>query len=321
MKKIVLLLCLVALSFGVVRAQSSGHDVIYQTGAPAAGACYEGKVIVDRVTGAGYVRVAGVCQPLTALSVPASRAINTSSPVTGGGDLSADRTIACATCGVTGTGLNQFASTTSAQLAGVISDESGASGGFVRSGSPNITTPTGIVKGDVGLGNVDNTSDANKPVSTAQQTALNLKANLASPTFTGTVIVPSPVMIGTKSLTLSNSVTISGTDGDTLTSAPPTYTAPSLLNSWVDFGSGYSTSGYLKHNGVVYLKGVLKSGTVNTTFFTLPAGYRPSATLVFAVISNVAISQVNIDSSGNVTMVSGSNVSVSLDNIRFAAGQ
>lgn len=42
-------------------------------------------------------------------------------------------------------------------------------------------------KSAVGLSNVDNTSDANKPVSTAQQTALNLKANLASPTFTGDV--------------------------------------------------------------------------------------------------------------------------------------
>jgi len=50
-----------------------------------------------------------------------------------------------------------------------------------------ITTPAGLVKGDVGLGNVDNSSDANKPVSTAQQTALDLKAPLASPTFTGTV--------------------------------------------------------------------------------------------------------------------------------------
>jgi hypothetical protein len=47
-----------------------------------------------------------------------------------------------------------------------------------------------LVKADVGLGNVDNTSDANKPVSTAQQTALDLKANLASPTFTGTPAVP-----------------------------------------------------------------------------------------------------------------------------------
>jgi hypothetical protein len=32
-----------------------------------------------------------------------------------------------------------------------------------------------LTKNDVGLGNVDNTSDVNKPVSTAQQTALNAK--------------------------------------------------------------------------------------------------------------------------------------------------
>lgn len=53
--------------------------------------------------------------------------------------------------------------------------------------SPVINSPTGIVKGDVGLGNVDNTSDANKPVSTAQATAIGLKADAASPIFTGTV--------------------------------------------------------------------------------------------------------------------------------------
>jgi len=45
--------------------------------------------------------------------------------------------------------------------------------------SPNINTPTGIVKADVGLGNVDNTSDINKPLSTATTEALALKANLA----------------------------------------------------------------------------------------------------------------------------------------------
>jgi hypothetical protein len=37
--------------------------------------------------------------------------------------------------------------------------------------SPVINTPTGITKSDVGLGNVDNTSDLNKPVSTAQASA------------------------------------------------------------------------------------------------------------------------------------------------------
>jgi hypothetical protein len=53
-----------------------------------------------------------------------------------------------------------------------------------------ITSPSGLVKADVGLANVDNTSDADKPVSTAAQTELNLKAPLASPTFTGTVTTP-----------------------------------------------------------------------------------------------------------------------------------
>ena len=44
-----------------------------------------------------------------------------------------------------------------------------------------------LIKADVGLANVDNTSDASKPVSTAQQTALDLKANKANPIFTGLI--------------------------------------------------------------------------------------------------------------------------------------
>ena len=54
--------------------------------------------------------------------------------------------------------------------------------------SPTFTgTVSGITKSMVGLGNVDNTTDLNKPISTATQTALDLKAPLESPTFTGTV--------------------------------------------------------------------------------------------------------------------------------------
>jgi hypothetical protein len=39
------------------------------------------------------------------------------------------------------------------------------------------TNPHGTTKADVGLGNVDNTSDLNKPISTATQSALDLKAD------------------------------------------------------------------------------------------------------------------------------------------------
>jgi len=62
--------------------------------------------------------------------------------------------------------------------------------------SPTFTgTVSGITKTMVGLGSVDNTTDANKPVSTATQTALDLKSPIASPTFTGTVTIPSGASI------------------------------------------------------------------------------------------------------------------------------
>jgi hypothetical protein len=42
------------------------------------------------------------------------------------------------------------------------------------------TGAVALAKGDVGLGNVDNTADAAKPVSTAQQTALDGKLATAA---------------------------------------------------------------------------------------------------------------------------------------------
>lgn len=63
----------------------------------------------------------------------------------------------------------------------------------------SVNTRTGAIvldKDDVNLDNVDNTSDASKPVSTATQTALDLKAPIASPTFTGTVSGITKSMVG-----------------------------------------------------------------------------------------------------------------------------
>ena len=76
----------------------------------------------------------------------------------------------------------------------------GSNGQFLfTNGTSNIwRTP---LKSDVGLGNVDNTTDLNKPISTATQSALDLKANLFGPTFTGTVTLPSTTSIGTVSST------------------------------------------------------------------------------------------------------------------------
>jgi hypothetical protein len=52
-----------------------------------------------------------------------------------------------------------------------------------------------LTKSSVGLANVDNTSDANKPVSSATQTALDAKAPIAAPSFTGNANFDSNVTI------------------------------------------------------------------------------------------------------------------------------
>jgi len=74
-----------------------------------------------------------------------------------------------------------FASTVTTALGNKL-DSSTASSTYAPIANPTFTgTVNGISKSMVGLENVDNTTDANKPVSTATQTALDLKLNLSDP--------------------------------------------------------------------------------------------------------------------------------------------
>lgn len=92
-----------------------------------------------------------------------------------------------------GTGVGTFLATpTSANLAAAITNETGT-GNLVFSTSPALTTPTGIVKGDVGLGNVDNTSDATKNSAVATLTNKTLTSPVVN---TPTGIVKGDVGLG-----------------------------------------------------------------------------------------------------------------------------
>ena len=78
-------------------------------------------------------------------------------------------------------------------VAQIPATEKGANSGVATldsSGKLTAAQKPDYTKSDVGLGNVDNTSDASKPISTATATALAAKAALASPTFTGTPKAP-----------------------------------------------------------------------------------------------------------------------------------
>lgn len=75
-------------------------------------------------------------------------------------------------------GATFLATPSSANLKAFLTDETG-SGAAVFANSPALVTPTGIVKGDVGLGNVDNTSDVTK--NAAAVTLTNKTIDTAGP--------------------------------------------------------------------------------------------------------------------------------------------
>ncbi|CAB4148287.1 hypothetical protein UFOVP520_51, partial [uncultured Caudovirales phage] len=129
--------------------------------------------------------------------------------------------------------------------------------------SPTFTgTVSGITKSMVGLGNVDNTTDLLKPISTATQSALNLKYDASNPAgyTTNVGTVTSVGGTGTVSgLSLSGSVTTSGnlTLGGTL----------SLTSGNVTTALGYTPYNVTNPSG--YISGIT-SGQVTTAL-----GYTP----------------------------------------------
>lgn len=87
---------------------------------------------------------------------------------------------------------------TGTQLSSTISDFNTQIAANALLKTNNLSDLANVVtaKTNLSLQNVDNTSDINKPISTATQTSLNLKANLLSPTFTGTVSGITATMVG-----------------------------------------------------------------------------------------------------------------------------
>lgn len=110
------------------------------------------------------------------------------------------------------------------------------------------TVPTSQAKLVFGLSAVNNTSDANKPVSIATQSALDTKAPLNSPTFTGSVVVPNPVasnQAATKEYvdTAMVSMIDSGTYVPVFTGVDKALEITPELHHWTRIGNKISVTG------------------------------------------------------------------------------
>jgi hypothetical protein len=109
-----------------------------------------------------------------------------------------------------------------------------------------------LAKADVGLSNVDNTSDANKPVSTATQTALDLRTRELLQNFTAytTTGVLTEQIISNQAITASDM----------------------KINSWLNFIATLDGTGTTNRTVAIYLSttsnsivGAVKIATVSTT--------------------------------------------------------
>lgn len=58
---------------------------------------------------------------------------------------------------------------------------------------------------------------------------------------------------------------------------PGGWQTPTFVNSWVNYGAGWAPARYRLNNDRVEIEGLVKSGTPDSTVFTLPLGFRPVA--------------------------------------------
>lgn len=163
--------------------------------------------------------------------------------------------------------------------------------------SPVITTPTGIVKGDVGLGNVDNTSDVTKNAATV--TLTNKTIALGSNTVSGTTAQFNTALTDNDFTTLAGTETLTN---KTLTT--PVMTTPVL---------GTPTSGDLSNCSMPVTQ-LTSLGAGMNTFLQTPSSTNLRATLtdetgtgsnVFATSPTLVTPILGTPTSGNLTNCTG----------------
>jgi hypothetical protein len=77
-------------------------------------------------------------------------------------------------------------------------------------------------------------------------------------------------------------------------------------NSWVNFGGSYPAARFRKVADVVTVEGMVKTGASGTVAFTLPAGSRPAAELIFSTRADGGTAEVIIQTDGDVVISGGS---------------
>ena len=178
----------------------------------------------------------------------------------------------------------------------------------------NVANPHAVTAAQVGLGSVDNTSDAGKPVSTAQQAALNLKASLASPTFTGAVTLPGGQVVNGVTLTAAGSAA-------NFLRADGTYGAPAGAGDMVLASAQTNTGAKTFNAGTLLLRNV--ANTISSLFTNAATVARtwtlPDKDGTVAMTSDITGTNTGTNTGDNATNTLYSGLSASKQDLLVSA--
>lgn len=105
----------------------------------------------------------------------------------------------------------------------------------------------------------------------------------------------------------------------TFVAVPTTWTALTLINSWVNFDAGHPAQ-IRKVGDDVEVRGLIKSGVSGTVAFNAPAGSRPFQTdETFPIVTSPSVfGLISINGSTGAATVTGSTTFVYLSGIRYS---
>lgn len=153
------------------------------------------------------------------------------------------------------------------------------------------TNPHEVTKAQVGLSNVDNTSDLNKPISTATQTALNSKQDTISDLAT----IRSGAALGVTAVQPSDLATVATSGNYDDLSNKPTIPAAQVNADW------NATSGVAR----ILNKPTIPTVPTNVSAFTNDTGYITNSALTGYATENYVDTELAIKQD---TLVSGTNI-------------
>lgn len=169
-------------------------------------------------------------------------------------------------------------------------------GSIVRGYQPNIVQPTGIVKADVGLGNVDNTSDADKWASAATLTQKTID------TANNTLILRGTTAGGNAAAgVVGEYLEVSVLRGSPISMTTGTQTTVTTLaltpGDWDVFGSvGFSPTGAT----MTRVRGYFNTNSLDGNGSTMLTGSFPSS---FDILLPMPTKRFNVTANTNVVLV------------------